>query len=179
VNSASEAAAFKPGDTIRILNPAEQEQSVNMSFTVTGVNTGTPSITFEPSESATGAMFTAGDVIAMTSESAMDTFPNTVTYCVGPATGCGSGIVTCPTGQCLLKIVNGYANADDVIASNITDVQFKYMLDGSDAEADTTTNLSAIRAVRITLTGETVQTAAVSGAARTRELTSVIKIRNR
>lgn len=179
VGSGTEAAAFEAGDIVRVLNPASQDQTVSMSFTVTGVNTGTPSISIDPSGTGASILFQAGDIIARTSASAPDTFPNTILYCVGPAAGCGSGVVTCPTGQCLLRIVNGSATADDVVASNIDDVQFKYLIDGSDTESDSVATLSQIRAVRITLDGETVQTAAISGAARARELTSVVKIRNR
>lgn len=179
VGSGTEAAAFEAGDIVRVLNPASQDQTVSMSFTVTGVNTGTPSISIDPSGTGASILFQAGDIIARTSASAPDTFPNTILYCVGPAAGCGSGVVTCPTGQCLLRIVNGSATADDVVASNIDDVQFKYLIDGSDAESDSVATLSQIRAVRITLDGETVQTAAISGAPRARELTSVVKIRNR
>ncbi len=67
------------------------------------------------------------------------------------------------------------------MATNITDLQFRYILEGSTTELDSTTSYSQIRAVRVTLTGATAspKTQAVMGGQRTRELTTVVKLRNK
>lgn len=78
-----------------------------------------------------------------------------------------------------MRIVNGAASNDSIIASNITGLQLKYIADGTTAEVDSPATLSAVRAVRVTLEGQTEDTAGLSGGAKTREVTSIAKIRNR
>jgi hypothetical protein len=96
--------------------------------------------------------------------------PNTVAFSVisGGA---------CPASQNCLA-VNGQIIANN-IANTATGLQFRYLLDDG-TEVDALADLSQVRAVRVTLTGQTVTTAAyMGGNAKTRTLVSVAKLRNR
>ncbi|GMR04794.1 MAG: hypothetical protein BMS9Abin23_0702 [Thermodesulfobacteriota bacterium] len=179
VSSPEEVDLFATGDIVRIFNSSERDQPANMYFTVTATSRTGPSITVTPSGTATGVLFSSGFIMAKTGDSAPDTYPNTIQYCLGPSSGCGSAVTTCSTGQCLMRIVNGVSSNADVVAENIQDVQFKYILDGSSAEVDTTANLTSIRAVRVSLTAKNYQTEALSGNAKTRDIITVVKMRNR
>ncbi|MEE9591719.1 MAG: prepilin-type N-terminal cleavage/methylation domain-containing protein [Thermodesulfobacteriota bacterium] len=178
VMSASEVDRFEIGDIARIINPGERGQPLNAYFTVTGKNSGVPSLTLTSSANGTNVKFKRGDIIARTGSSAPDTYPNTILYCVGPDAACGPAVTTCPAGQsCLIRIAN---NTPSIVATNMTDLQFRYILDGSTAETDGPADLSQVRAVRTVITGETVDTAALSGAgAKSREVNTVVKLRNR
>jgi len=179
VGSAEEVDMFSVSDVVRILNSEERAQPVNMNFTVTATDRTVPSITLLPGATATDVLFERGHMIAKTGDAAPDTYPNTVEYCLGPSVGCAPAVTTCMTGQCLMRISNATPGNDDVVAENIQDVQFKYILDGSSSEADTTATLESVRAIRLTLTARNYGTEVLAGTAKTRELTSVVKIRNR
>ena len=121
------------------------------------------------------AAVTAGT--PLTGDAAPDTFPNTVQYCLGPDASCASA-VACPAGSCLMRIVNGSANANSIVATNIQDMQLSYVLDDGTTTA-APADLSAVRDILVTVSGQTVATAGLSGAAKTREMTVSAKIRNR
>lgn len=179
VSSAEEVDLFSIGDVLRVLNSSERAQPVNMTFTVTATDRTVPSITALPGGNATNVLFAKGYMIAKTGASSPDTFPNTVQYCLGPSAGCAPAVTTCNTGQCLIRVKNGTASNDDVVAENVQDFQLKYIIDGSSTEADTTTALASVRAVRVTLTAKNYETEAISGNAKVREITTIAKIRNR
>jgi hypothetical protein len=84
--------------------------------------------------------------------------------------------VTCPQNQrCLTRTVNGTA---DIIAGYISSLKFNYVLEDYSEETNPS-DLSKVRAVRVTITGQTASTALLSGGPKTRQLTSIVKIRNR
>ncbi len=180
VASAGEVALFDVGDIVRIINPVDKSQPVNFGFTVASKSSSTPSLTLTPSSNAGSTLFNRGFVIAKTGESVTDPYPNTVLYCLGPATGCGPSVTSCPAGQtCLLRIVNSNAADDSVVATNISNLQFRYILDGSTTEVDTTANLGLVRAARVSVTGQTARTSGLSGGVKIKEVTSVVRLRNR
>ncbi len=182
VSSSLDAGRFSINDVVRIIDPMNKSEPLSTTYTVSSIDTSAPSITVVPSGSGTGVLFRKGYIIARTGDTTSEQYPNTILYCLGPAGGCGSGVTGCPTGQrCLFRIVNGSATEDSIIATNMTDLQFRYLLDGSTTEVDTTASISQIRAIRVTLSGTTtsVKTQATIGRQRTRELTTVVKLRNR
>ncbi|MBI5902338.1 MAG: prepilin-type N-terminal cleavage/methylation domain-containing protein [Deltaproteobacteria bacterium] len=176
VASASQANLFTAGDVVRILNIPDKNQPLDTTFTVAAVDNTVPSVTLTPAASGANILFKKGYIISRTG----GVYPNTLLFCVGPAAGCGPLVTSCPAGQtCLMRILNGVADDGSVLATNVQNFQVKYIQDGSTAEVDAPADLSTVRAARFTLTGRTVDTAALSGGQKTRELTTVAKIRNR
>lgn len=158
---------------VTIIGTQGSVQAVSNTFTVTGVkSTGTcgavvaPCLTLRADAAGTGTI-TRGDMIV---ESGAGPPPNTVAFSV--ITG-----GACPAGQNCLG-VNGQIIANN-ISNTATGLQFRYLLDDG-TEVDAPAVLSQVRAVRVTLTGQTVITAAyMGGNAKTRTLVSVAKLRNR
>lgn len=181
VGSANEAGMFSVNDAVRIVNPSEKSQPAPTVFIVSAVNTATPSLTLTPSANVGTVKFLRGNLIAKIGSSVVDPYPNTVLYCVGPAISCAPAVTKCPTGQkCLMRIVNATPTDDSVIATNIEDLQFTYILDNTGlTESDVPGNLSLVRAMRIKMIGETFKTAGLSTGPKSRELTNIVKLRNR
>lgn len=180
VASSDEVELFNVGDAVRVINPGERGQPANTAFTVSGRDSAARTLTITPFASAGATDFKRGFLIVKTGDSSPDTFPNTVTYCVGPAAGCGPSVTACPSGQnCLLRVVNNTPDDSSVVATNIQDFQLMYVLDGSPSETGSPSNFSLVRDVRAVVRGQTVQTAALSGTPKIRELTGASKIRNR
>ncbi len=182
VASAQEVDGFAVGDLFRVLNANEKSEPISTYFTVSATDRTGPTITATPAATATNVRFMRGHMIAKTGIAAPDTFPNTVQYCVGPNAGCGSAITTatCTAGNCLIRIASDApVNGGDVVAENIQDLQFSYILDNTTAEVATTATPANVRAVRISLTGVTVDTAALTTMVKTRSLTAMAKLRNR
>lgn len=176
VASGPQADLFTPGDVVRILNVADKNQPLDATFTVAAVDNTVPSVTLTPAASGANILFKTGYMISRTG----GVYPNTVLFCVGPAAGCGPLVASCPAGQtCLMRILNGVADDGSVLATNVQNFQVRYIQDGSTAEVDAPADLSTVRAARVTVTGQTVDTAALSGGQKTRELTTIAKIRNR
>jgi prepilin-type N-terminal cleavage/methylation domain-containing protein len=153
----------------RVIRPADCNQPISATFTLKAFDRTVPSITIQNNAGnfAVGDVIKRGDMIALT-DTTPD--PNTVAYSV--ITG-----GTCPANQkCLSRKVNG--TSEEIVANYISDLKFAYILDDS-SETNNPTDTSKIRAVRVTLTGQTTSTAVLSGGPKTRELSSVIKIRNR
>lgn len=186
VDSASSVDSFNNNDYVRIIGMLDRtepklttEGTGSRVYKITGTNRATPSLTLSISSGSdpTGINLSMGDMICKTSSPFPN--PNTVRYCLGPVAGCGVGVTTCPAGQlCLIRVVNS-TNTPDVIAQNMAGLQFRYLLeDGS--ESDVPIDYNKVRAVRVTLTGQTVTTKALSdGQAKERQLESVIQIKNR
>lgn len=180
VDSADTAASFNSGgsgvgDQVRIIRPVgKAEPTEGTLFRVSSKNTETPSLTltFESGNSASSTEFMRGDIIAKTGS----TYPNTIAYCVGPASGgCGATVTTCPAGQsCLIRVEN---DVPTVIASNIDDFELSYFLE-DDTEVDVPSDTSTIRAIRISIMGRSAND--VSGSvAKEREITSIVRLRNK
>lgn len=177
VDSPEAVDGFSGTDIVRIIKPQDRQGRAPLDGILTipsgGTNRGGPTITI--TTATAGVAFVKGDMIVRTTATAPN--PNTVQYCLGPAAGCGSTVTTCPSGQiCLMRVANGSA---DVAANNITGLQFSYILDNG-TETDAPAELNKVRAVRVIITGETTETKALSGGLeKKRELSSIIRIRNR
>ncbi|HEY4706958.1 MAG TPA: prepilin-type N-terminal cleavage/methylation domain-containing protein [Thermodesulfobacteriota bacterium] len=178
VTSASDLEWFADGDAVRILSPGESAEVADMAYTVVSRDPSAPSITVRPAMDGDIVDFKRGFIIARTGESLPDAFPNTVEYCLGPSALCAPAVV-CPAGLCLMRIVNGSPSEDSIAATNIGGLQFRYILDNGPAELDSPADLSAVRDVKVLISGMTVQTAPLTGAPKTRELTAISRIRNR
>lgn len=178
VSSERDLEGFAAGDSVRILSPGERAQPAETAYRVVSKNTAAQSITLSPQSDGGVVELKRGFIIARTGQSLPDTFPNTVRYCLGPAAGCAPD-VPCPAGNCLMRIVNGEQSEDSIVATNIGSLQFSYVLDGSAAETAAPADRSSIRDVRIIMSGETVETAPLSGAPKTREFAAISRIRNR
>lgn len=180
---------FALNDKVRIIRPVDGSQPITSNpagsaFVITAMNrTNTGSNPYSVTIGSSG--FTAGEIVVpgdmITKVADATTYPVTVDYYLVNGGTTVNGI-TCPTNQqCLVRQVNAAAATPgpaDIIASNMTSLGFGY-LDDSYAEAAVPSDLTKVRAVRVTLQGATANTTALSGGARSRALTSVIKLRNR
>ena len=159
---------------VRIIRPQDNSQAVPVTFTVTGVRAslscGTaaaPCLILQARAPGSGSI-NRNDMIVRTGTTASETYPNTIAYSV-TSTG------ECPSGQNCIQRDPGTAA---IVANNITNLQFSYILD-TGAETATPVDFSTIRAVRVTITGQTVTTTALSGGQATRQIASIVRIRNR
>lgn len=164
---------FTAGDAVRVINPGDKSQPAETVFTVSAVDAAANTVTVLPETSTGIADFKRGFIIVKTGLS----FPNTVQYCLGPATGCAPSVV-CPAGNCLMRIVNGSSDEGSIVASNISQLQLSYVLD-SGSTVTAPSDLSEIRDVIITVSGQTEATVNLSGAPKAREMTASAKLRNR
>lgn len=174
---ANETGFFAPGDAVRIINTGDKSEPAATAFTVSAVDASGPSISVTPQSSAGAVDFKRGFLLVRTGDSAPGTFPNTIQYCLGPAAGCAPA-VTCSWGSCLMRVVNGNADAGSIVASNITQMQLSYVLDGGTVES-APADVSQVRDVIVTLSGQTAATAGLSGAPKTRQMAASAKLRNR
>lgn len=168
------------GNTLRIVRPVDGSRLFDTAFsfsnpTDTDRTNRQLNLTRATGTFGTSDVIKRGDMIVMTPSAATDSDTIGFALVAGGTTVNG---VTCPANQqCITRNANGTAN---IIASNISNLQFTYILDNySETSAPTASDMSGIRAVRVTVTGQTANTAILSGGAKTRELTSVVKIRNR
>jgi prepilin-type N-terminal cleavage/methylation domain-containing protein len=179
IESSQAVDPFDTGDAVTIIRPGNRTlpAGAGSCFSINGKNRAVPSITLA---SAPGGVIIAGDLLV--GIGACGSYPNTITYCLGPSAlpapgGCGNSVATCPAGQlCLMRIVNGTAQP---IAQNMAGLQISYLMDdGTEAAAPAT--LNTIRSVRVTLIGQTVTTKVLSdNVSKVRRMESVIMMRNR
>ncbi len=185
VDSSESVNAFSNDDNVVIIRTERRSlvPAADTVFRVTGHVGQTLRLTRVSGTSPGGTNFTRGDVIAKLAKKASgaNVFPNSVTYCIGPAAGCGefSTSTVCPIGQkCLMRIVND--NTADVVATNIVGLEFSYIAATTETNAVAAASLDTIRSVRVTIMGRTSQTIKMSdGVPWDRRLTSVIRLRNR
>lgn len=168
---------FANGDVVRILRTPDQAEPLLGTFVVQSRNRTASQITLNGFSAPVS--YLPGDVIVRTTATAPN--PNTILYCLGPATGCGPTAACASGGQtCLMRVANGSA---DVLASNIAPggLQFSYLLSGgTETATPTAANRANIKAVRVTITGRTVSTLNLSqGVPKVRSIASVISLRNR
>ena len=185
-------AGFNAGDTVRIIRPydhslpfgnvsslrlaAASSTSPAASFTATG-GTGFPA----------GITVNAGDVIAKVNTPGVNSYPallagyNTVVYSLAAA---GTGACPAGVGSCLVRQVNPPLPslpppaANDVVATNISELNFHYLLDDGSETGNPAGSESAIRSVRVTVVGVTTRKTDPNWVPRTRELSSIITLRN-
>jgi Tfp pilus assembly protein PilW len=168
---------------VRVVSYQNEPLGAGTTFTVLSVNptagmcgaVAAPCISLR-ADAATNGAINAGDLVVKTGTTAPGTegFPHAVQY----------SLAACPAptpGFCLMRtIVPPVGGNQTVVATNVTDLQFRYLLTtNTEVDAPTAAELALIRAVRVTLTGQIVATAAAAGGAtKTRSLMSVIAIRN-
>jgi hypothetical protein len=191
VSSANSASAFSIGDLVTIIRP--QNRSLPGGWTAASppapntctvsslnptavppqigltVNANQPPNDSHSQAELDSGVYNAGDYIVRTSKT-NPAIPSTVTYSLGTAG-------TCPANQlCLLRVD---PDGTTVVAQNMASLNFSYLMDDL-TEVTTTTLLSSIRSVRVTLTGTTVATTALTNnQAKQRTIESIIDIRNR
>ncbi len=182
VDNDDSASAFSNGDYVRIIHPVDKTEpgGTDRIYQVSGnpVNSITLN-TVAPFSDPVGVLFNTGDVICKVSSAVTPAPPNTIEYSLG-----NDG--TCPAGQMCLLMRTDENGATNVIAQNIANngLQFQYLLDKyplpDETNTPAATDLSAIRAVRVTITGQTAATVALSGnVPKQRQLETLIQIRNR
>ncbi|HEY5673538.1 MAG TPA: prepilin-type N-terminal cleavage/methylation domain-containing protein [Malonomonas sp.] len=161
VISLKEPINLKLGDFVRIIRPANASQPVQRVLTLTEASSST---TLKVTGFNSAEVIGEGDIVAEyvgdPTATPTDATPNTITYALNGTD---------------LKRHDGVTN--ETVASGVSGLTFSYLLDDGTEPADPTTisDLSDIRAVRVTLEGE-VTTA--SGIKR-RGMTSTIALRNR
>ena len=178
VDSLDALDGFTVGNYVRIVDPQTSDgpksgtAPTNTIYQVAVKGTGaTPATTtmtlnYVSGDLADATVFLKGDVIAkIVAPTAPN--PNTVRYYL-------------ENNQLKRKTNENVVGVTDtqVVATNISALTFGYLLDNN-TETSVPADLSAIRAVRVTITGQTSATASLSGGAKTRSITSVLKIRNR
>ena len=188
VDSSLSVDSFNVNDHVRIMRPQDRSEPklsdeailTGRVYRITGTNREVPSLTLNIAagyNDPTNIIVNKGDMICKTASPY--TSPNTIRYCLGPTAACGPG-ATCPNGQhCLMRNVNNATT--EVIAQNVAGLQFRYLLDdATEVDAPAPADYRIIRAVRVTLTGRTFTTNALSDAeAKILQNELVVQIRNR
>ena len=180
VDNDGSASAFSNGDYVRIIHPVDKTEpgGTDRIYQVSGNTVNSITLnTVAPFSEPVYVHFNTGDVICKVSSAATPAPPITIEYSLGNGGAC-------PAGQmCLLKTDETGTN---VIAQNIANngLQFQYLLDKYPLPNETNTpagtDLSAIRAVRVTITGQTAATVALSGnVPKQRQMETLVQIRNR
>jgi len=189
VDSTTSLGNFNIGDHVRIIRPELMTEATGTAGSLYTVNSvaATPSPVMNLHyvsgiQPNTSTPFKRGDVISqVTSTTSGYAHPNTVIYSLGAGGDCPSGEV------CIMRSDNGVSN---VVATNIANLTFTYIMDDStNSEVNqipappsypNLTDVTKIKEVRVTVTGQTVTTVALSGGqAKQRQMTSMIKLRNR
>ena len=190
VDSTTSLANFTAGDFVRIIRPELMTEATGTAGSLYSVNStaAAPSPVMNLHyvsgiQPGTSTPFKRGDVIALVTNAATSGYvhPNTVIYSLGAGGSCPSGEV------CIMRSDNGVSN---VVATNIANLTFSYIMDDStNTEVSqiptppsypNLTDVSTIKEVRVTVTGQTVTTVPLSGGpAKQRQMTSIIKLRNR
>lgn len=208
ITSMGDGDILQVNDRVRIFRALQNVQpTVNDAiFLVTGVQrqvglrglstspvtapATSPTVTLEDLNgvSLSGTEFKRGDIIAKVS--ATDTTtpdPNTIEYGIvinGAAPATASTDPNCPVNQrCLARRLNGENDAGNpvwqIVAHNITNLQLTYLLEDN-STSDAPTDLSTVTGVMVMLSGETAKTIHLSGnVAKSRQLTSLVKLKNR
>jgi prepilin-type N-terminal cleavage/methylation domain-containing protein len=178
VDSALSISGFHTSDPVRLVRPFNNSQPLSpRTLHVSAVTPAAPSMTVSSATSFTDSVdIRSGDVFA---KAADGTKPfDGITYTL--VTNAENS--ACPVNQkCLARSINGAAPAE-IVAGNLSSLRFSYLYD-VDAEDYTPGTLpkdpGKIRAVRVTITGVTTQTTNPNWSPSTRQVTSVIKLRNR
>lgn len=191
LDSSASVDQFADNDYVRIIRPQNRSEVPDgaLGGALYQVEAGgrdrtarTLKLVHKSGEDPTNTNFIRGDIIVRTTENA--DHPNTVRYFV-VANG---DVATCPSGPdqlCLARRTNeGTPNVDtQIIAVNIANFQLKYILDGNPkVEVTNVPDLEHVRAIKVTITGRTTATLALSGTGtwtKDRSVTSTILLRNR
>lgn len=160
---------FAANDRVRIIRPQTMGQPIDTAFTVVSVDRNNSILQVS---GITSDSILPGDILAKTTATAAH--PNTIEYFLVNAGTTVNGF-TCPSGQrCLVRSVNG---VQDIIATNLSSLRFSYISGSTEETAPSDVN--DVRAVRVTIKGQTSATVVLSGGAKTRQVETVVKFRNR
>lgn len=172
IGAADMADFFEIDHNVRIVRPPNQTDLFGL-LNVSGKDRTDPSISLD--EFGAGdedVEIQPGDIIARVPPDSSGDFPNTVTYAV--------------SGDQLTRAVN--YNSAQVVADKVSRVEFHYLLDNDNTPYNSIASgsLDDIRAVQVTLFGETVDTATEQYGTgygpdfkRERELSNTVTLRNR
>lgn len=164
---------------VRIIRPQDRSNrakimraSPSSYLVLKSANRNGPSVVIEQSPSGTFAAddLKKGDMIAVAGLPGMAP-PDDFDSIVYSRIACPDA----PAATCLGRTVNG---TTEVIAGSISSIRFSYLYDGG-TEDKNPVDPSTVRSVRVTITGQTTATSALSGGPKTRQITSVIKLRNK
>ena len=132
--------------------------------------------------------FKRGDIIAKVNAGDTTTpAPNTIQYAIVTNAAAPATTTTdpnCPVNQrCLARRLNNETSSGNpvwqIVAQNLTNFQLRYLLDDGGV-VDAPTDRSLIKGVMVAISGETVSTRSLSdNLAKTRQLSSIVKLRNR
>lgn len=171
---------FKGGDFVRIVRPSSSAQPASVTFRITGLAgpTVTPrTVTLTPDPDAVpagGASLLAGDMLVRVQPPADLTFPHTTTYSVADDPDSAD--------PAMLQLVRTATTGTTVITGKITQLEFDYVLDdGTTVTAVPAADLGKIVAVRVVLTAATDATKtgqANYAGIKTRQLATIVKLRN-
>jgi prepilin-type N-terminal cleavage/methylation domain-containing protein len=190
-NQPKDLERFSVNDIVRIFRPFDNSQpavvipQTDATFKVISKNAASAMTLADlAGSSMSGALFKRGDVIAKVNNTTTAApFPNnTISFSlVNGVGGATPNNADCPKGQrCIVQNING--EGEKVIAQNISNLQFKYILDDGSAPTDAPTSgqMSTIKAVIVTINGSTFKTTNLnSGQVKNREMTNIVKLRNR
>jgi prepilin-type N-terminal cleavage/methylation domain-containing protein len=154
---------FEAPNKVRIIRPPNQVDLLGNIIEVKGKDRDVPRITFKDlAADDANIELKAGDIIARVPEGSVD-FPCPVTYSL--------------SGTELLRNDGG---SNQPVADKISGLAFTYIMDDGTRNTSVLSDLQDIRAVEITLTGATEDTAVGHwGDAKNRELTNFVTLRNR
>jgi hypothetical protein len=153
------------GDWVRIIRPPNQTEPLDDTFQVSHKSSAGPTLTLKDF-STQNIIYKPGDIIVKM-PSQTSSLPRTISYSL--------------SGEDLIR--NDGTNR--TLASKLTGLNFDYLMDdGSEKDTVTGSELADIRAVRVNLTGATSASQTGSdeygtGGVRTRELSTVVVLRNR
>ena len=197
------------GDYVRIMDPSGRDETTKVrsrassfpcdqgtTFMVVAKSRTAKTITLQRMPAGNGCTpynvdFARGSNIIKVPSIGLDTFPIPVTYCLGPTVGCAQGNGNCVRRNdrdntfCLYRIEN---NTPQVVASRMSGFQLTYLMSDDKEVPNPITPLSSIdmrkvRAVRVTLTGQTANTALLSddpnAPEKVRVLSTIVKLQNR
>jgi len=162
-------ATSPPPDTVRIIRPFNGSQPLDttvMGNLKVASKTATTITLKRVDDASFGTDITIknGDVISKISAASASKF-DTITYSVGNCPT-GSGL----SGSCLNRSVNG--GTADAIASNLAAITFTILTEDTYGSSSNTS-------VQVTIDGVTVKKASATDQPRTRQLISIVKLRNR
>lgn len=185
VASTEMAELLQDGYYVRIIRPGDFGQPVDRVLTVTDVSVSdpaNPTVTVKGFDSV--GTYRTGYLMVRVSDLNTDTDddpntnppvnPSTIQYYLEDDPGSSD-----PVQMRLVRYPSD--GTRDRVATNITGLTFNYLLDdGTEVDTVPNTQLSDIRAIRVTLTGKTDATrSAAGGGVTTRTLSSVVTLRNR
>jgi prepilin-type N-terminal cleavage/methylation domain-containing protein len=176
---------FYTNNAVTIIRQQDKSQPAGSNvFMITSADTANSTVTLSGTLPSGFTGFKVGDIItklADTYTGSAYSATSTITYFLADH----SAYSACPAGAgqlCLMRSDSSDGSGAQVVAQNIANLRFSYLMDGGSLtqESANPTSYNKIRAVRVKLLGQTVSTKALSGGIpRVRILESVIHFRNR